>query len=95
MDPQLKSYLTSFALMGATAVASWAATRGYITPDQQSALATGLVTLAGSLVMAAVTEYKKRQVSQPAMIKAVNEADNGVKVVASTEPAPAVSSPLK
>lgn len=81
MDPQLKSYLTSFALAGATALASWAATRGYITPDQQGALATGIVTIVGAGTAFAIAEYKKRQVSQTAMIQSVTKTDNGVVVV--------------
>ena len=94
MDPQLKSVLTSLGLAAATAVASWAATRGYITPDQQSAVVTGLVTIGGGVVAAAVLEYKRRMVSQTSMIQAVNAADNGVKVVASTVSAPQANVPI-
>jgi hypothetical protein len=95
MDPQLKSVLTSFGMTGATALATWAATKGFITPDQQSALATGLVTLAGGLITAVVLEYKRRQVSPTSLIKAVNTADNGVKVVPETATATQVNAPLK
>ena len=95
MDPQLKSVLTSFGMIAATSVASWAATKGFITPDQQSTLVTGLVTVAGAVVTAAVLEYKRRQSSQTSMIKAVNSADNGVKVVPATSTAPQVNAPLK
>ena len=39
--------------------------------------------------------YKARMVSPAAVIAQVNAQDNGVKVVAATEPVPAVSGPLK
>ena len=94
VDPQLKSYLTSAGLAAGTAIATWASTRGYITPDQQGALATGLVTLGGAVVAFAVAEYKRRQVTPTAMIQSVNKTDNGVKVVAATAPAPTVNEPI-
>jgi hypothetical protein len=99
MDPQLKSYITSMALAAGTAIAAAAATRGYITPDQQGALATGLVTLGGAAVAWAVAEYKRRQTTPAALvqslnktadgpkalIQAVNAGDNGVTAVATVD----------
>lgn len=95
MDPQVKSAVTSFGLAVATAVASWAASKGLISDGDRTNFTTALVTVGGFLVAAALTWWKARQHSQPALIQAVNEADNGVKVVASTAAAPQVNEPLK
>lgn len=95
MDPQLKSVLTSIALAGATSIAGWAASKGIIPSGDQSVLANQLVTVSFGGVAALIAWYKARQMSQAAMITAVNAADNGVKVVANTVQAPAVTAPLK
>ena len=95
MDPQLKSILTSVLLGISTGVAGWAANRGLIPNGDQSVIANDLVTAVSGGIAAVLAWYKTRQVSQPAMIQAVNAADNGVKVVASTSTAPIVTAPLK
>lgn len=98
MDPELQSILSSVALSAATAVAAWAASKGVIPNGDQPVLANQLVTVGFGAVAAAIAWYKKRQMSQAAMITAVNAAQNGVKVVAAT-PAnaavPQVDKPLK
>ena len=95
MDPQFSSILTSVGLAIASSVAAYAASRGLIPTADQSALANQLVTLGSGAVAACLAWYKARQVSQQAMITAVNKADNGVKVVASTTPAATEKGPLK
>jgi uncharacterized protein (UPF0333 family) len=94
MDPQLKSVLTSVGLGLASSVAAWAATKGFISSDQQSALASSLLTVAGAIVAAGFAWYKTRQVTQPAMIQAVNKADNGVTAVSSADAKAAGISPV-
>ena len=95
MDPQLKSILTSIGLSIAMAVAGWAVSQGIIPTADQSVLANQLVLIGSGLIAAAFGWYKTRMVTQKAMIKAVNTADNGVKVVDASAPAPAVSEPVK
>ena len=95
MDPQVKSVLTSLGMAAATAVASWAAAKGFVSSDQQAGLVNALLTVGAAAVAAGLGWYKSHMVSQKSMIQAVNAADNGVKVVASTEQAMPVSAPLK
>lgn len=98
MDPQLKMMLTSFGSIVATAVASWAASKGLISAGDQANLANSLLTVAGAAVAGLLAWYAHRQTSQKSMIQAVNSADNGVKVVANdarSAPIAPVSGPLK
>jgi hypothetical protein len=95
MDPQIQSLLTSVGLAAATSVAAWAASKGFISTGDQSTFATDLLGVVGGIVAAGLAYWKTRTVTQTAMIQAVNKADNGVKVVASTAAAPQVSAPLK
>lgn len=95
MDPEVKSIVSSVALSGATSIAVWAAGHGIVPASDESNLANTLVTVAFGLGALAIGWYKKRQMSQTAMIAAVNNADNGVKVVAETTPAPKVDAPMK
>ena len=94
MDPQLSSVLTSIALAAATSVAAYFASKGLIPSADQSVFANQLVTLGAGLVMALIGWYKARQLSQTSMIAAVNNADNGLKVVASTVQAPTATIPI-
>ena len=94
MDPQTKSILTSIALAGATSIAGYAASKGLIPSGDQSVLANDLVTLVSGLVAAGLAWYKSRQHTQTALIAAVNNADNGVKVVSNASPGPAVDAPI-
>ena len=82
-------------MSAAMSVAGYAVHVGIIMPDGQSALATELVAVGAGAITVAIGWYKARQVSQTAMIQAVNSADNGVKVVASSATAPKVDAPLK
>lgn len=98
MDPQLKMVLTTVGGAAATAVATWAASKGLISASDQVNDANALVTLGSAAVGGVLVWYAHRQTSQKAMIQAVNAADNGVKVVADNAraaPIPAVSEPVK
>ena len=95
LDPQLKSVLTTIGMTLSTSVAAWAATHGWINASDQGSLANILVSVAGAVVTVGLGWYKARMVSPAAAIAQVNAQDNGVKVVAATEPVPAVSGPLK
>ena len=104
MDPQLQSVLTSVGMALAMSIAGYAASKGVISSGDQSNLANALVTVGGVIVTAGgviVTGVlgwlKMRQVSQKAMIQAVNKADNGVTVVPTTAASAAaqVNAPLK
>jgi len=96
MDPQLKSVLTTLAATISAAVAGAAATHGVIHADQQAAFADIITTIAGTAVTALIGWYKARQNSQTSMIRAVNAADNGVKVVPVTStPVSPVQEPQK
>ena len=99
MDPQLKMMLTSVGSIAATAVASWAASKGIISAGDQANLANSLLTVAGAAVAGLLAWYAHRQTSQPAMIKAVNAAPNGATVVKTEAAAaagiPAISEPVK
>lgn len=95
MDPQVKSILTTIVGSIAAAVAASAATHGWINTSQTSAFSDIIVTIVGAAVTAGIGWYKARQSSQATMIQAINKADNGVKVVAARESAPAVNGPIK
>ena len=95
MDPQVKSFVSSVAMMVATAVAGWAASAGIVPTGDQSVLANQLALAASGLVMASLAWYKARQVSKAAVIAQVNSQDNGVKVVPASAPVDAVNQPLK
>ena len=95
MDPQLKSILTSLGMAAATSIAAWAASKGFVPSGDQSTFANDLVMIGSGGIAAGLAWYKTRSHTQTAAIKAVNEADNGVKVVASNAPAPMVTAPLK
>lgn len=95
MDPQLKSVLTSAGMLAAGGVATWAASHGFVGQDDEANLTNALVTVGSAAIAGAFAWWKARSNSQPALIKAVNQSDNGVKVVASSAPAPQVNAPLK
>lgn len=95
MDPQLKSVLTSILMTVSGSAATWAVGVGIIPGSDQASLANIIVSVALYLITAALAWYKSRQVTQTAMIQAVNSADNGVKVVSEKTSAPTVSTPLK
>jgi hypothetical protein len=95
MDPQLKSILTTVAGYAATGIAAWAASKGLIPSADQSSFANDIVMLAAGGVAAGVAWYKTRSHTPTAQIAAVNDADNGVKVVPATAVVAAVDHPLK
>ena len=95
MDPMLKSIITSIATGVATTAATWAATVGIIPASSESTIVNGLVALALYLIAMALVWYKSLAHTATAQIAAVNNADNGVKVVAATAQAATVSAPLK
>ena len=95
MDPILKSTLTSFGMVAATGVATWAVHAGIIQAGDQSNLASYLVAFGGAAVTGLLAVYKGWTQRQTALIQEVNKADNGVKVVANTASAPQVDAPLK
>lgn len=95
MDPQTKSVLTSVAMTGAAALATWAVGHGFVSAQDQTALVDILVTVAGAVATAGLGWYKARGQSPKALIQAVNAADNGVKVVDAKASAPAVNEPKK
>ena len=95
MDPQLKSILTTIAGYAATGIAAWAASKGLIPSGDQSTFANDIVTIGAGAVAAGLAWYKTLSHTPTAQIAAVNQADNGVKVVPSTALASAVDRPLK
>jgi hypothetical protein len=95
MDPQLKSVLTTVAGYVATGIAAWAASKGLIPSADQTSFANDIVMIAAGAAAAALAWYKSRSHTPTAQIAAVNEADNGVKVVPVTAMAASVDHPLK
>lgn len=95
MDPQIKSILTSVALAAASSVAAWAASKGLIPSADQSSFANDVVTLLFGGLAAFLAWYKTRSHTPTAQIAAVNQADNGVKVVPATAVTPSIDKPLK
>ncbi len=95
MNPQIKSILTSVLLAGATAATTWGAAHGIIPNEDQTGAANLIVTIALGVISAGIGYYKQRQVTPTNLIKSVNAADNGVKVVPTTSPTPPVQAPMK
>jgi hypothetical protein len=85
MDPQLKMVLTSVGGAVATAAATWAASNGLISAGDQVNFANALVTVGSAAVGGLLVWYAHHQTSQSSMIKAVNETDNGVTVVKTSD----------
>ena len=92
MDPTLKSTLTSIVV---AVCGGGLAAIGITTTQGQATVAQAIVGAAALIVGAAVTWWKSRQHTPAAQIAVVNAADNGVKVVAESSPAPVVTQPLK
>lgn len=67
---------------------AWAMAKGYITSETAGEIITAAVA-----VSLAIWSFLNN--TQTAMIKSVNNADNGVKVVAAAAPAAQVNAPLK
>ena len=95
MDPQLKSALTTIAVVASSALTTWAVSKGLITQGDQANVTNALVGAAGGLVTIGLAYWKTRDHSQKAIIQQVNAADNGVKVVPEGSVGPKVNGPLK
>lgn len=108
MDPQVKMVLTSMGGALATAVATWAASKGLISASDQVNDANALVTVGSAVVGGLLVWYAHHQTSQKSMIAALPQAamiqavnadkNNGVKVVADdarSAPIAAVNEPVK
>lgn len=95
MDPVLKSTITTVATYLVGAVGAWAVAHNYLTPDQASSLGPDVIGAGSIIIGGALVWWKARQHTPAAQIAAVNNANNGVKVVPATAPAPAVTAPLK
>jgi hypothetical protein len=98
MNPQAKSILTSVLMGLATSVATWAATVGIIPSSQESTIANALVAGLLYLIAGVLVWYKQRSHNQTNLIAAVNNADNGLKVVvndAASAQIPPVAAPVK
>lgn len=95
LDPQAKSILTSILLALATAATTWGVTHGLVPAADQNVIANDLVTAVFAGATGLIGWWKARQVAPKALIAAVNNADNGVKVVSSAVPAPTATEPTK
>ena len=93
MDPQTKSLLTSIVLSLASAAAMWAANKGLIPSADVPTIANDLMFLVFAGVAVATGWYKRNQHTQTAQITAVNDADNGRKVVDESSPSKQVDAP--
>jgi len=94
MDPQLKSILTTVIGYAATGFATWASTVGIIPAADDGSFANILVSAALWSIAAAIAWYKTRAHTPSAQIAAVNNADNGAKVVAESIPGPRINAPI-
>lgn len=97
-DPQLNSAFTSILLALATGAAGWFVHQGFIPDADQSVIVSVIVAIVSLVAAVAIGWYKTHKVSPTALIKAVNDGDNGVRVVsalAATSTAPTVTAPLK
>jgi len=95
MDPQLKSALTTIAMVLSSSIATWAVSQGIISANDQANVANAMTAAAGAIVTIGLAYWKTRDHSQEAIIKQINAADNGVKVVAQTAAGAQVEGPLK
>ena len=94
MNAQFKSIITSVLLAAVTAGATWAVNKGFLPAADATTIendAVGAILAAGA---AALAWYKSQQHTPTAQIAAVNDAPNGVKVVAETAPEPKVTAPI-
>ncbi len=100
LSPPIKSVITSMLLVGATAVTTWLVKVGIIDSADQAAVTGYIVTGGGIAIMAAIVWWKSYSNTKAAMIaaippndliKAVNDAPNGRKVVDASSPSPMVT----
>jgi hypothetical protein len=95
LNPMVRNAITSVLLVGASWAAAWAYAHGLISQADEPTVINDLVGAGGLLLMALFGWLQAHSVSQTSMIKAVNDGDNGVKVVADTAAAAQVNAPLK
>ena len=95
MDPQLKSALTTIAAIFSGSIATWAVSKGLISANDQANVANAITAVVGALLAIGLAVWKTLDHSQEAIIKQINAADNGVKVVAKTAAGAQVEGPLK
>ena len=94
MNPQVQSVLTTIIGYMATALATWASTVGAISGSDTASFANIVTSIALWGFAAGVAWYKQRAHSPTAQIAAVNDADNGAKVVAESADAPRITAPI-
>lgn len=95
MDPQLKSLLTTIALSAATAIGTWMVKGGILPAVDLDSFSKTLVAIASGIAVVGIAYWKRRNVSQAALIKTVNaDPTNGVKVVAADAIAKQVDAPI-
>jgi hypothetical protein len=91
MDPQLKSAITSGAMLIAGMFSGWAASSGLIPADKVPDLTSAVMTIGGVVVAAGIGYLKTRSHTPQALVQAVNsDAVPGVKAVRETSTAPTV-----
>lgn len=99
MDPQIKSILTSIIAVAAGGAATWGVDRGLVPAMDKTqvsdAIGYAILTLLTGGLSVFTVWLKSRTHTPTAQIAAVNEGDNGVKVVAATAPVNSVDKPLK
>jgi hypothetical protein len=92
MNPQLQSFITSAVMFGATSLATFATSKGFISNSDQAGLVNALVSIGGYAVAGGMFYLKHRQNSASALTAAVNsDAVPGVKVVTVSSPSPPVN----
>jgi hypothetical protein len=94
MDPQLKSALTTIAIITSSSLTAWASSKGFIQAGDQTNVANALVAAGSGILTVGLAYMKTRDHSPTAIIQQVNTAENGVKVVAENAPAPTVDAPI-
>lgn len=103
MNSVIQSVLTSIAMNLAVSITTWAIAKGIVPASDASNVENYLVAAISLGVAAALGWWKARRATkaamiatlgQPAMIKAVNDAPNGVKVVAASSMAVKVDAPI-
>ena len=95
LDPMTKSAVTSVLLVGASWVTAWGAAHGLIPVADESVITNDIVSGVGVALMALFIIAKLRAQTKNALIKAVNDSDNGAKVMPETTPGPALDHALK
>lgn len=92
MDPILKSVITTIATGAAGSLATWAVTVGVIPSSDQATIINAIVALAlYAITFIVLPWFKSLSHTASAQIAAVNNAENGRKVVDNSSPSPMVT----